>query len=640
MLVDKLLGDIDTGFIALPVFQRGYVWNREQVRGFFRALYRGNPVGSLLFWDTKVGAAKTRGDLSSQSGLVRMLLDGQQRATSLYGVIRGKPPRFFEGNSSAFTGLHFHLEDEVFEFHQPVKMKSDPLWVDVTLVMQTDLDKLGSFIPPSIGDIESYGRYMARLGKLRNIGNRDLKEDEIAGAEKSLDEVVDIFNEVNSGGTKLSIGDLTLARICGVWPEARDLMNDHLKWWSEKGYGDFDLVWLLRSVNTILTEEAQFSHLHDEEPLELERGLTRAVDALDYALNLVGARLGLDHGRVLFGRQAFPVMAFYIDRKEKKLSSTEQGQLLYWYLFGSMRGRFSGSIETVMNQQLTALKEGDGLGRLIDELHLWAGSDQIAPDHFNASQTNSRFYPVLYMLTRTGSARNFCDGIELKQALLGKGSSLEVHHIFPKSRLYKAGYDKRQVNALANFCFLTSECNKEVGAQRPEHYFPRYEAEYPGVLASQWIPSSDEPWTLDRYPEFLERRRELLAAATNQVLEQLRGGAESFTDLVPAGGVSVDDEEERELLALQTWAEERGLAEGVLGHELSALQRDVPPTVLDLAWPDGVQAELTQAVAVLLNEPRDVVADASAAGFRCFTSVEKFQEYVESEILGEVVADD
>src|SRR5699024_10149735 len=58
--------------------------------------------------------------------------DGQQRLTSLYGVIRGKPPRFFEGRAETFTGLHFDAVDQVFEFYAPAKMKTDPRWFDVS----------------------------------------------------------------------------------------------------------------------------------------------------------------------------------------------------------------------------------------------------------------------------------------------------------------------------------------------------------------------------------------------------------------------------------------------------------------------------------------------------------------------------
>lgn len=145
MKISMILDYIDNGLMALPEFQRGYVWNREQVRALFDSLYHRHPVGGLLVWATESSAAEHRGGGKLASGIVKLLLDGQQRITSLYGVDRGKSPQFFDGNQAAFTGLRFHLEDESFEFYQPVKMKDDPLWVDVSELMTKGMDGIGDY---------------------------------------------------------------------------------------------------------------------------------------------------------------------------------------------------------------------------------------------------------------------------------------------------------------------------------------------------------------------------------------------------------------------------------------------------------------------------------------------------------------
>ena len=638
MKIGEILTGIDLGFIALPMFQRGYVWNREQVRQLFTSLYRSYPVGGLLFWATKSDSVTVKGEIAPAVSPVRLLLDGQQRVTSLYGVMRGQTPSFFEGNADAFTGLRFHMDEESFEFYQPVKMQNDPLWVDVSAVMMANEDDVGQFAAPAASEMAILMRYMTRLGRLRGIRDREMYDDEISGEDKTIEVVVDIFNRVNSGGTKLSTGDLALARICANWPEARDEMNAQLRRWADAGFERFDLDWLLRSVTTVLTGEARFVHLEGRSTGEVQDALKRAVSALDRALNLISDRLGLDHGRVLFSRNAFPVMANFIDRHGGSLTNSEENLLLYWYIAGGLRGRFSGSTETAMDQDLAAIAAPDGsLERLVDQLDLWAGSTEILPSHFDAATSNSRFYPVLYLLTRMDEARDFCSGLELKRHLFGKQSHLEVHHIFPKSQLYKHGYDKRQVNALANFCFLTAQSNKKIGNKLPATYFPACEGDHPGVLSSQWIPASGETWTLDRYPEFLARRRVLLADAANAVLDSLRSGTATSRGLDSAGHIewADDDDEERELRDLMKWATEHALNGGELGCEIVTSGETDFPLVLDLAWVGGVQAELSEPVAVLLNEPPSVLEAANAAGFRCFTSVDAFKRYVEIEIFFE-----
>ena len=120
--ISTILAQIDSGRLALPKFQRGYVWNGDDVRKLMDSLYRHHPIGSLLVWATE-GEVEHRGDQNLASGEIQLLLDGQQRITSLYGIIRGKPPNFFDGDKKAFTGLHFNLESETFAFYKQSEMK-------------------------------------------------------------------------------------------------------------------------------------------------------------------------------------------------------------------------------------------------------------------------------------------------------------------------------------------------------------------------------------------------------------------------------------------------------------------------------------------------------------------------------------
>jgi hypothetical protein len=238
--------------------------------------------------------------------VVKLLLDGQQRMTSLYGIARGRPPRFFDGNAATITGLQFHLEREEFAFYSPVQMRDDPLWIDVTTLMQRGNAGLGDFVAHLGADPECaprIGAFVARLSCILSILEVDLHVEEVTGQDKTIDVVVDIFNRVNSGGTKLSKGDLALAKICADWPEARERMKQALRTWEAQGF-HFSLDWLLRNVNTIVTGEAKFLHLHAMDAEQVEDGLKRALKRIDQVLYMIGGRLGLDHDRVLSGRFA------------------------------------------------------------------------------------------------------------------------------------------------------------------------------------------------------------------------------------------------------------------------------------------------------------------------------------------------
>ena len=651
MKISTILDHIDIGHIALPEFQRGYVWNRDQVRGLFDSLYRGHPVGGLLVWVTASEGADHRGDSQLAPGVVKLLLDGQQRMTSLYGVVRGHTPAFFDGNEKAFTGLYFHLEEESFAFYQPMKMADDALWIDVSELMAKGNAGMGEYITRLSalpGKIHRVGDYVSRLSQLLSIINIELHIDEVTGVDKSLDVVVDIFNRVNSGGTKLSKGDLALAKICAEWPNARGEMKTHLQTWSDAGF-DFDLDWLLRSVNTVVTGEARFIYLHNKGTQEIKDGLAKATKNIDKTLNMISGRLGLDHDRVLFGRFAIPVMVRYLDQRNKPLNEFERDKLLFWYLQSGMWGRFSGSTESVINQDLSAIEQiSGGLDRLIEQLRVWHGSLDVEPAHFHGWSLGARFYPVLYMLTRMGESKDWGTGLPLKADLLGHMNTLEVHHIFPKSRLYCANYNRAEVNALANFCFLTKDTNLAISDQLPECYFPEVETAQPGSLVSQWIPSEPDLWKVENYLDFLEARRILLAEETNRRLTDLLHGdtrwlgSRSTTVSSPTPGDPAEviggitgEVEEQVLEGLQVWVEEQGLPRGFLSFDFADPVTGAQKAVFDLAWPNGMQQELSQPVVVLLNEATDVVLLASNAGYRCFTDITNFKKYVADEVLSQ-----
>lgn len=649
MKISTILDHIDSGHMALPEFQRGYVWNRDQVRGLFDSLYRRHPVGGLLVWATESKTADHRGDGPLAAGVVKLLLDGQQRMTSLYGVVRGHAPKFFDGNAQAFSGLRFNLETQLFAFYQPLKMQGDPLWVDVSEAMKQGTSGMGNLVTQLSSDPALAGKigdYVSRLSLLLSITEIELHIEEVTGADKTLDVVVDIFNRVNSGGTKLSKGDLALAKICADWPQARDTMKLKLKEWTAAGY-HFNLDWLLRSVNTALTGEAKFQYLHEKNAAEIQDGLKRATKHVDTCLNLIGGRLGLDHDQVFFGRFGVPVMVRYLDQRSGTMDAVERDKLLFWFVQAGMWGRFSGSTESYIDQDLAALEgPGGGLDKLLEQLRLWHGGLRAEPGHFTGWSLGARFYPVLYLLTRMGEALDWGTGLPLKSSLLGKMSRLEVHHIFPKAQLYKRNFSRPEVNALGNFCFLTKDTNLVITDRLPEEYFPKIEAAHPGALASQWIPTDPALWKIQNYREFLEARKALLADELNRRMEELLHGDTRWLSgpttapvsvvSTPLGGIT-SEEEEQQLEALNQWMEQQGLPLGQLSYDFADDDTGEQKAVFDLAWPHGIQEELSQPVTLLLNESAETIGIASQSGFRCFTSVGDFQRYVQTEVLAEEV---
>lgn len=631
MKIIEILSQIDLGHYALPEFQRGYVWNREQVKNLIRSLYLGYPIGGLLVWVTKSNSDITRGEGQLSPGVVNLILDGQQRITSLYGVFRGYAPKFFDGNSNAFTGLYFNIKEEIFEFYAPLKMQDNPEWISVTKLLQLGA---GNFIETHQERNPLLIKHYSAINKLNNIRDTELHIQTVTGEDKTIDVVVEIFNNVNSGGTKLSKGDLALAKICSQWAEGRNKMKQILQKLSNAGYF-FSLDWLLRCVTVHMTGRPYFSELEKVNIEDFKKALEKTSNLISLCLDHIGSRLGLDHDRVLPSKHAIVTMIGYLSRQPSiKLSNQEWNKMMYWYVHAFLWGRYAGSTESVLAQDLNILAKGEGFDGLIKHLRQQRGDLEVKPEDFMGWSTGARFYPLLYLLTRVNHARDFGTGIELTHSLLGKNSMLEVHHIFPKHRLYDIGMNKSQVNSLANYAFLTKETNLEISDRFPSEYLAEYYVKQPGAIESNWIPVDHTLWEIDKYEEFLAKRRELLAQGTNEFLASLYSDKIEQTtieDFANRETTTVSDiEEEQVIMQIAHWMDENGLSSGVRNYVIIV---DGKEYVLDLAWPNGIQENLSTPLALLLNETDEVFIAANKLGFCYLTDVNQFKEYINANYL-------
>lgn len=646
--ISTILDRIDNGSLALPVFQRGYVWNREQVRKLFTSLYLDYPVGSLLVWETSSPEVKIRGDAPKPIAPLQLLLDGQQRMTSLYGVMRGREPHFFDGDANAFTRLQFHLEDEVFRFYQPVKMHNDPLWIDVSTLYQNDTQGIQPIIQRLNEEGIEPSQYMDRILNLLSIkNNRDFHIDLVTGEDKTVDVVVNIFNRVNSGGTKLTHADLALAKICADWPEARETMQSKLTKWKDRGY-NFNIDHLLRVINAIITRKSRFIYLHDVQSEMIQDGLRKAEIYIDKTLNMISNRIGLDHSQVLFSQHAIALLSAFLDKNNGNITPKQRDKLLYWYVQSGIWRRYTGSPDSALEVDLSiiekAISPDKSIEQLIEEVRLSRGGLEVEAQHFHGATRRDRFYSVLYMLTRMGQALDFGDGLPLRNHQIGQLAQLELHNIFPRSQLKKESKDNKIISTISNLCFLTKETKLSIGNRLPSDYFAEVERKHPGALQSQWIPQDPKLWEIKRYPQFIEARENLLADATNAFLNDLLSGL-PYSDIAIGNGPTIardlptlrpssiaDDEEEALLNEINQWLILRGLPPGILGYEIVDPVTE-QTAMFDLAWPDGVQAELSEPVAVLIDEDVEVLAVAGKNGYRFFTSSKGFKQYINEEIL-------
>jgi hypothetical protein len=486
-----------------------------------QSLYRKHPTGHLLVWRT-YKPSPVRGGTATGDGHSLLLLDGQQRLTSLYVIFEGKAPPFYEGES-LFPNLYFNVQTDEFRFWQRTIMETNPAWISVHSFLQQGLaavlEKLDR-LPDE--EREIYQKNLARLSRLDRIREYTYTVDQLSGDEYTVDQVVEIFNRVNKAGTPLTKADLALAHICSIWPEAREELRGFSRSMAAHGFG-VDMNFLVRciagvAVGSVLLEGAFFRV--EAERLQAAWKATRG--GFEHLVNVLRHEAFVDDLADVSSLYVLVPMTVYLARRDGVFPSDSiKRRFIRWMYLAGIWSRYSGATDTKLQQDVSLVG-----GRDVDPTHeLEAailrerGRLSVEASDLVGAGIQSSYATLSYVLARAREARDWFSGIRLYDKAVGKANGLESHHIFPKAVLAKAGYDsgddRKVINELANRAYLTQKANRKIHRKPPGEYLAEVETNQPGALRAQSVPMDRSLWEPGRYPEFLAVRRQLLAQAMN-----------------------------------------------------------------------------------------------------------------------------
>jgi hypothetical protein len=522
--ISEILLSIDNDEYTIPEFQRGYVWNSTQVKGFFRSLYLGYPSGSFLIWKTKE-PSKIRGEQKESNSIFhQLILDGQQRLTTIYTIFKGKTPDWYEGVSLR-TDLYFNIEAEEFEYYMPKKMSNNPEWINVSdFLSKGGVTSFISGFKDMSEDHKNY--YMLKLEVLNKLGNITnyayyIKEITIT----DIDKVVEIFNLVNKTGTTLNESDLALAIITSNWPSVKDKYRTAIEEYKKHNY-DFSFNFFTRCLNILTTERGKFtSDIAEVNEAEFEAAWLKLNKILPHIINILRDNAYIDSSENYNSLYVLYVLVYYLSKNDLNFDSEEEAnKAIYWLYTSLLWGRFSGSSESYLEKDMNVIKETNSIDGLINEMYLYRGSNlSLRPDDLALQGIRSRIYNLFYCAIRAQNAKDWTNpAISLYSKNMGYNNKLQMHHIFPKAFLYKKlnssnSIHKAMVNEISNMSFITQQSNIEILDKDPALYLPEIPTEQ---LRKQFVPTDPQYYTIERYEEFLEERRKLLCNGLNKFLDK------------------------------------------------------------------------------------------------------------------------
>lgn len=564
-----LVAEIRRGAIALPDIQRPFVWHNTQVRNLFDSLYRGFPVGQVMFWETGADLETRTIGVGAKASVPRLVIvDGQQRLTAVFAVMTGTPV-VDEKYRERDLKLAFRPRDGKFDV-PTAATKQDPEYLpDVTSVFTKSssrrlvndfLERLSAARGGELDDTET-DQLADAIDRLGSLGQFPMQVVEL-NANIDEESVADVFVRINSAGTDLDQADFILT-LMSVWaPEgrkelevfakectiphaigsARTAFNHHIQPGPDQlvrvvvaaafGRGQLKSVYqVLRGKNPETGEsstaqrEANFAQLADAQ--------SRVLDLHNWHefLHAIEAA-GFRSGKQVMSRFAlFVTYALWLEGRQRGVPPrARQNIMSRWFFMSQVTGRYSGSSESQFDKDLRMVAETAGAdgwtGVLEEALSLQMSEDFFVnrlPSDLNARSWRNRALnayeaslvileaPMLFSPTaETVSARLDPQVVSVR--------GVERHHLFPKAWVRRTfGVSGNTLNGLAdrpaNASWVDWIENSEISDRSPSEYFERHASRLSDEQLAKQMRLHGLPngWHEMDYDKFLEARRVLMA---------------------------------------------------------------------------------------------------------------------------------
>lgn len=552
--VEELVARIERGELRLPEMQRRYIWRATRVRDLLDSLYRGYPSGVILVWETAEQIplqAMAIEQAKNPYHNSQLLLDGQQRLTSLAAVIRGKPvsvrghtrpieilfnldhPDTLEvftevneeqGSEEEDAGEDYEADstendlDQIFKNMTFVvgtkKLARLPQWVSVSDVFASEEDApfLARAGIEKIAD-PRYKKFSQRLARLRSIRKYSYRID-VLERDKSYDEVAEIFVRVNSLGAKLRGSDLALAQITAKWRGSLAVFQEFQEQCAGYGY-DIDLGILLRSMIAFATGQSRFATVGGLTADQLRSAWAESCRGINFAINLLKSNCDIESPLLLSSPFLIVALAYWGRANKYSIPA----DLRNWALTANAKGRFSrGSTETVLDQDLASIASGAGPAELMDKLRTQVGRLDVTPEELEGRNQRSAIFKTMFLAFRASGATDWSTNLQIALDHAGAQDKLEFHHIFPKALLKRNGMEQH-ADDIANLAFIGSQTNKQISDRSPAAYVPEFLAKTDrATFERQCIPLHESLLDVSAYREFLVQRRTLIAKRLNEFM--------------------------------------------------------------------------------------------------------------------------
>lgn len=599
--LSQLLDQARSGVLQLPDFQRGWVWDDNHIGSLLASISVSYPIGAVMTLQT--GNPDVRFRPRPLEGVALdehrepefLLLDGQQRMTSLYLALKFDGPvptrdargkdlsRHYYADIAKCLDVYVDREDAIVGLPGDGILRNFRSEVLIDVSTREKEIEAGLFPLSIVFDYtEMTSWQMAYLDRGAGEASERLQTwmafnqavitpfvqyqvPTIQLAKSTPKEAVcQVFEKVNTGGVSLTVFELLTATYAAEnfnlrddWKERQERFKNYPALQRFEATDFLQILTLLATYDcrqrVLATdpdaEKAPAVSCKRRDILRLERDdYERWADAATKALERVVPFLHAEHvfaARDLpYATQLIPLCAVFVVLGDQAESHGVRQRLRQWYWCGVFGEMYGGSTETRFGYDVPDLIEwavgGEREPRTITEAQFQA--ERL----LTLRSRNSAAYKGLYALQMKRGGRDFRTG-EAIDVHAYFDDAIDIHHIFPQRWCRENGIDDGVMNSVVNKTAIDAHTNRRIGGSAPSRYVARLEsqdgidhAEFDAILQSHDI----DPISLrqDDFPQFFDRRFERLL---KQIEEAMGKSVNRSADRAENPFADVDDDGER-----------------------------------------------------------------------------------------------
>lgn len=518
--LSDLLDGVQKGYIQLPDFQRGWVWDEERIKKLLVSILQHFPIGAIMMLNAggenaKFSSVVLKNVPETNITPKRLLLDGQQRLTSLYQVLKydgavdttdvrkKELKRYYYFNILEIIKEDIDEENvviianenkyskktgtvEAYDYSTIDKECASDVFPTNLVLDITAMNHWGQVYTKQFTDPEKSQKWNLFFSKMITIASYNIPVISLT-EENKKEAVCSVFENVNTGGVPLNVFELLTAtfasdgyRLRQDWeeriePELKNNMQDYNKVLKDVNNVDFlqSLTLLATSKRSGQAVACKRKHILDLELIEYKDNCNQIMNGYIEAARFLLLQNIYSNSDLPYGSQLIPMAAIFAALGTKATTAKNMDKIACWYWNGVFGEMYGGANETRFVKDFTEVINwiNNDNAELPDTIKV----STFRADRLDEMKTkNSAAYKGVGALLLKNGAKDFSKGYTIDNISKYNSANIDIHHIFPKKYCEKVGISKDMCDSIINKAPISYDTNRSIGGGAPADYIAKY----------------------------------------------------------------------------------------------------------------------------------------------------------------------